>query len=512
MHRNLLCLALLLIPASAWAQEAKLAPIAHLIDSQTMVVVRIDLAKIDVPAVVKLRSELDGIDHPPEEIAAATKWASEQMNLLRENGGEHVWMLFGLADVEQGPANFVVSLKPGAKVEQIRAQLVERLGPSELTKMERSKNTLVVGTEASVTRLLECTPVARPDLAAAFASAGDSALQVAAALPADAQRVVRELVAELPAEIGGGEGKDLVNALQWTSLAIDTPPKIGLKWTIQSMTDADAVALRGRIVAALDLAGKAANVIEIMPRFAELATRLTPAVKGNRLELSIAGAEADAFVKQIQEGPLKLARASAGRMQSTNNLKQIALAMHNYHDTYRKFPAAASLSKDGKPLLSWRVKILPFIEESALYDQFKHDEPWDSEHNKKLIDKMPRVYLDPAHPQLAKDGKTTYVLPVGEKSPFGGKDGVFIANITDGTSNTLMTVDVPVENAVVWTKPDDWNFNPEKPGAGLLDGKRKNFLASFCDGSVRTLPADIDLSDLRRLVQMNDGEVISKQY
>lgn len=511
MSRILLCLALLIVPAIARAQDAKLAPIAHLIDAQTIVVVRVDLAKIDVPAAVKFRSELDGIDHPAEEIAAATKWASEQMNQLRENGGEHVWMLFGLADTEEGPSNFVVSFKPGANVEPIRAQLLERLIGGE-ARIERSKNTLVGGTEAAVRRLLETKPAARPDLAAAFASAGDSPLQAVAALPADAQRVVRELVSNLPPEIGGGEGKNLVDALQWTSLAIDTPPKIGLKWTIQSKTDADAVALRGRMVAALDLAGKTANLTAIMPNFAALATRLTPAVKGNRLELTLAGAEADAVVKQIQEGPLKMARASAQRAQSTNNLKQIALAMHNYHDTFGKFPAAASLSKEGKPLLSWRVQILPFIEEGKLYNQFKLDEPWDSEHNKTLIDKMPRVYLDPALPQLAKDGKTTYVVPVGEKTSFGGKEGTRIAAISDGTSNTIMAVDVPVENAVVWTKPDDWSFNPEKPAAGLLDGKRKNFLAAFCDGSIRNLPAEIDLTDLRRLVQMNDGEVISKQY
>src|SRR5262245_11036025 len=74
------------------------------------------------------------------------------------------------------------------------------------------------------------------------------------------------------------------------------------------------------------------------------------------------------------------------RRASANNLKQIGLALHNYHDTYGKLPPAAICDKAGKPLLSWRVAILPFIEQNALYKQFKLDEPWDSEHNKKLAE------------------------------------------------------------------------------------------------------------------------------
>lgn len=511
MHRSLVLLTLLLLPGLALAQEDRLAPVAHLIDSQTCAVVRVDLARIDVPAAVAFASGFGGREVTASELQEMTQRVRGFVATLQEYGAQDIFVIVSLADVPESPPFFAISLKPGANEELIKTHL-KSIAERPLDNVARIKNTLVYGTEKALMRLKETKLATRPELTAALASTGNSPVQVAAALPADAQRVVRELIAELPPEIGGGQGKDLLDALQWTSLAIDMPPKIGLKWTIQSKTDADAVALRPRILAAINLAGKEGKLSEAMPDFAELAIRLTPAVKGNRLELSLSGADADAVVKQLKDGPLSLLRANASRSGSMNNLKQIALAMHNYHDVNRKFPAAATLSKEGKALLSWRVQILPYIEQSQLYDQFKHDEPWDSEHNRKLIDKMPRVYLDPALPQLAKEGKTTYVVPVGEKSPFGGKEGVFIAKITDGTSNTLMTVDVPAENAVVWTKPDDWRFDPAGPAEGLLDGKRKNFLAAFCDGSVRTLPAEIDGRDLRRLVQMNDGEVISKQY
>ena len=103
---------------------------------------------------------------------------------------------------------------------------------------------------------------------------------------------------------------------------------------------------------------------------------------------------------------VRSARGAARRAASTNNLKQIALAMHNHHDASKEFPAAYSTDKQGKPLLSWRVKILPLIGQDALYRQFHLDEPWDSEHNKKLIPLMPPVYMAPG--STAGPGKTNY--------------------------------------------------------------------------------------------------------
>ena len=108
---------------------------------------------------------------------------------------------------------------------------------------------------------------------------------------------------------------------------------------------------------------------------------------------------------------------AAEKSQSTNNLKQIALAMHNFNSTYRSFPAAYSTSKDGKPLLSWRVQILPYIEEGPLYGEFHLDEPWDSEHNKQLIPRMPRIYAAPGS-KAAKEFKTNYLVPRGDDTIF----------------------------------------------------------------------------------------------
>ncbi len=101
------------------------------------------------------------------------------------------------------------------------------------------------------------------------------------------------------------------------------------------------------------------------------------------------------------------ARAQARRAQSVNNLKQIALAMHNLHDVNNHFPPQAIVDDDGKPLLSWRVAMLPYLEQQDLYNEFKLDEPWDSEHNKALIPRMPAVFAIPGAAK-PEPGKTFY--------------------------------------------------------------------------------------------------------
>ena len=168
----------------------------------------------------------------------------------------------------------------------------------------------------------------------------------------------------------------------------------------------------------------------------------------------------------------KSAREAARRAQSMNNLKQIGLAMHNYHDARRPFPPAFKADKDGKPLLSWRVLILPYLEEDELYQQFHLDEPWDSEHNKKLIDKMPDVYKSP-NSSLAGEGKTNYLTVRGEKTIFSGGKGARIADIADGTSNTIMVVEAADEKAVPWTKPDDFEYDENNPLKGLAACTRR---------------------------------------
>jgi hypothetical protein len=200
---------------------------------------------------------------------------------------------------------------------------------------------------------------------------------------------------------------------------------------------------------------------------------------------------------------------AAARSKSTNNLKQIALAFHNFHDSKGNFPPAAVLGADNAPLLSWRVLILPYLDQQALFDQFHMDEAWDSPHNKELIAKMPEAYA----PVVAKDGtppnSTYYQGFRGEGALFEGDGGQPIRTITDGTSNTLMVVEG--EKPVPWTKPVDLVLDPdkEKPLPKIGGQFEGGTVAAFCDGSVHFLKTDIKPEVLRALITRNGGEVIA---
>lgn len=211
------------------------------------------------------------------------------------------------------------------------------------------------------------------------------------------------------------------------------------------------------------------------------------------------------------------ARGAAQRTVAVNNLKQIGLAMHNYHDTYRGFPAAYSTNRDGQALLSWRVHILPFIDQTALYEQFHLDEPWDSEHNKKLIPQMPQVYRSPD--SMAEPGKTNYLGIRGEQGVMVAPEddekgkatpiGTRMNQILDGTSNTIMVVEANDAKAVIWTKPDDLEPDEENPLNGLVGLRPNAFIAAFCDGSVRVMGGAIEAASLNGLFTKDGGEVVN---
>jgi prepilin-type processing-associated H-X9-DG protein len=196
-------------------------------------------------------------------------------------------------------------------------------------------------------------------------------------------------------------------------------------------------------------------------------------------------------------------REAANRTKDANNLKHIALAMHTYHDRFGHLPAAAICSKDGKPLLSWRVALLPYLGEDNLVKQFRLDEPWDSPHNKALLPKMPKVYELPVKESTSL---TYYRVFVGPEAGFDLQKNRRFADITDGLSNTWMVVEAA--EAVPWTKPDELSYDSKAALPKLGDYVSGGFNVAFMDGSVRFFPRAPDEQTMRALITPAGDEVV----
>lgn len=205
---------------------------------------------------------------------------------------------------------------------------------------------------------------------------------------------------------------------------------------------------------------------------------------------------------------VQMAREAARRTQCVNNLRQIGMAINSYHAQWNSFPPAYTVDAQGKPLLSWRVLILPHIGEQALYTQFHLDEPWDSPHNMGLSALMPETYRCPSEPSAMFDN-TSYLAITGPGTVFPPGRSLAIRDITDGAAMTAMVGEVKA-GSVTWTKPDDLPFTSQFKGPGdFTSWHPGGWNMLFSDGSVRFISDSINPTNCRGLMTISGGEDVS---
>jgi hypothetical protein len=181
------------------------------------------------------------------------------------------------------------------------------------------------------------------------------------------------------------------------------------------------------------------------------------------------------------------------------------LALLNYEASRARFPAAAIMTPDRKPGLSWRVAILPYIEQNNLYKQFRRNEPWDSPHNKALIERMPKIFQSPG--SSLDPGYTNYLSVRLPNSVIAeGSKGIRMREIADGTANTIVFLEVDDTHAAIWTKPDDYEWNEQQPYAGIGNIWSGRFYAAFADGRVQKIFTSTTPEDLGGMLTRNGGE------
>lgn len=506
---SLLSVVLLVLSCGSFARagEQAFAPVLPFVDAETFLIGRLDVEKLSIAdlqsRVESIAKKITGDASSSQDVAKAAQEPTQVRDAFLAAGGREVFVVMSTADIPARPPLIVVTCSEPAKLAGLQT-LVEQLasmGPVPFAVEKQGDRALLVGPTETVQRARTMKPVTRGEVTAAALASSDSPLQILVTPSANQRRVLTEAMPNFPPPFNQITGPVVSDGIQWAIASFDVVPTLKVNLQVESKDAAAAERLQKTVAAALQAIGQLPPVQAAVPDVAKVLKLLEPKVQDKRLAVTISE---DEQTLEVVSKPLfsaiTSARESAQRAQSMNNLKQIGLAFHIYYDAYKKFPAN-SVDANGKPLLSWRVHILPYIEQQALYNQFKLDEPWDSEHNKKLADIVVAVYRDPT--AELKPGTTTYLMPASEGT-IGGQAALRFQDILDGTSNTLMVVNVAPERAVIWTKPDDLTVTQENPFAGIITATRKKFEAAFCDGSVRVISDATDPKTLWLLFQIND--------
>jgi hypothetical protein len=496
MFTGLLLLAVA-FPLGTSAQDAAINPmkaLAPYVDEFTFAAGVLDVQNVDLDAML---ARLARVGAPRDDIAQFKQHAAPARAALLAAGGRHVCFAFNLADgIGAGPL-LVIPTGKGGKSREV-ADLFTKLGGLEARI--QGGDTVLAGRAATVQRATTRTASAMPDLAKAFAAVEPMPTRLAFTVPPALRKSLEELVPTLPKELGGGPIGPLTRDVSWAAVGMDlSAGKLQLRTIVQAQ-HADSAGKVGQIAnTLLEHLRQEANAHQL-PDLARGLQAVRPKVDGAQIWLALDAEALDTAVLPI----IARVRESASRARSLKNLSQIVIAMHSYHEAHKSFPAQASYDSKERPLLSWRVHLLPFLGHQALYDRFKLDEPWDSAHNKTLIAKMPAVYHSPFL-VAAEAGKTSYLVPTGPDLIFDGPKTTKIAAISDGTSNTILVVEAVESRAVWWTEPGDYKVDRKDPKAGLVQSGATGILTGFADGSVRTLSATISGDIMWLLLCPNDG-------
>jgi len=224
-----------------------------------------------------------------------------------------------------------------------------------------------------------------------------------------------------------------------------------------------------------------------------------------------------ALVLSVLDFPEPFRRAAC-----VNNLRQIVLAMHNYRHDYGCFPPAYIADSNGKPMHSWRVLILPYLEEKALYQAYDFSEPWDGPSNRKLAQEQPYEYRCPtSDSRRGGSPRTDYVAVSGPKTAWANERAIKVQEIPDGASNTIILVEI-ADSDINWMEPRDLSFEEAVRGSGVSSHHPRGngyfyhdtlvVNVALADGRVQTLPQGLPSEVLEALLTIDGGETVDIEY
>lgn len=343
--------------------------------------------------------------------------------------------------------------------------------------------------------------------ASALGGESEFAIQISAALPAYFRESFLELKPALPEFIPADGFYAFLENVDSTSVGL-TPESLALRIEMACQDEMSAQKMIQEIPELTDSLPKMfARLIPPDIITLEFASLIRPTLEDSRVIIETNSTQSAEILNALKRG-LGAMREQARKAQALNTLKQLIVGIMNYEAQYGSLPPGTRLTNDdGTQRFSWRVHILPFIGQEALYEQFHLDESWDSPHNLKIAEQMPQMFDLPMKATMTQPGHTCIVVPSGAESSFPQDRIVKYSGIWDGTSNTMGILIVRSEHSVPWTAPLEYDFaaDPNHEQPLIHDGKIPTV---FLDGAVHEIPMDISPELWRALITSAGGEVV----
>jgi hypothetical protein len=441
------------------------------------------------------------------------------------------------------PVKVVKAYLPNHTTEKVGGKTVYRSPESEAEFYFPDNKHIVIGTEGSLNHYLAKAPAKTGPLAPALKLAGGGAkVMVASAdisalpipenaldsIPADVRPILKAKQLTIAVDLGNDARLDLraayadATAAEDAEKAVKALAELGRKELAKAKKELEDKLFDPNLKtprSAGDLPEAIATVFGIGainrldetladPKFiVREKAELTVAVPMPKELLAVTGGIAALGAAVLVPAVQKL-RGAAGNVSSQNNLKQIGIAIHAFHDANKRLPADI-VDKNGKPILSWRVEILPYLEQNNLYKLFNLDEPWDSDNNKTASQALIKTFMSPTakQPDKFEWGLTSYRGIAGPGAAFETGKKLKFADFTDGLANTIMVIET--DEWVPWAKPGDYPFDPKKPLPKIVPpGNKSTFNALLADGSVRAIDAKIEEKKLKAAFTRNGDDTV----
>lgn len=471
--------------------EASVAmhPATLYLESSTVILAEVDLNRIDVSELINWLGTLRD--------SSGLKWQAETirgfMESLKGGGVSRIYLSAAARSLFDGGPVVIIPCENPAVVSGLASVVIQQLPDHESQKIHVGDKVVVTGAAPAVDRIVARHGVDRPDLILPLKDSDLLDHTIVISLPRELRE---ELVAYWPEQMSFAplnvpiSPRQIASDVSCIVVSLRLPLDPDMMVRIETEDVVAAIRVQELIDSLLALSGELKSLVEVEVDAGNVILHATP----------------EAYLK-IASAIAAPARTRAQQLSRMNSIKQIGLALHNYLSTQKHFPPRVFTDAQVQPLLSWRVAILPFLDQSAMYRTIKLDQPWNSEANRQATSTLIPTYNFDQDVNMGT--KTTLRAPVFPGSMWHG-DGPpkTIRDIKDGTAFTIAIIDAPPSAAVDWADPQPWVISVDDPMSDVF-GDRQTVMVGMLDGAALVLNRDeMSNEKLKAMLTIAGGEVI----